>query len=229
MVWIPQKQVWTRQPQYPWAVDWSNPITRGLTYCNGGVAAQPVRWYRGTRPTPYGLGVVLSPGITFTNAEKAGFTEGTMLTIPYWPALEYKQPHMILQNIYTSYGDRARICWSGSYSGALDMTVTIGAVTHISTSVAESVARGKVLALSGGPSGLYAYVDGKVAAQSAETTWASSFLASSSGVMLGFGYENLGGGSSCSQPRVWQAYYNRQLNHDEVAALAANPWQIFAP
>ena len=230
---------WTTQPPRLVGIDWSNPLTRGLTYAVApGCYSPTLSSQAGTivRANSAGLATYFngsSSTYVQANGDIGKDTGGTIVVMHRSTVLPPNGPtyaHILACTTGVASGDYdGFILGLGNGNGcpfinvyantSLDNGVASGAVALNDGRV--HLTAGVYSELDGGP--ITMYVDGKIVGSGnrafpPETGYHALRFGSSPHTFWG-GFDG---------ERNFAAFFKRQLNAIEVASLSANPWQLFS-
>ena len=230
---ITQRITRTTQPQNAVGIDWSNPITSGLTSATlpaGSNLVDMVGGRSGTGSTTSkafvsGMGVVTGAGSyqTFVGSKAAASSSLTVLILA--------TPTASLAGL-ASCGTAASTGWNLDAYGVTGYTLTFtayGVVAYSASGVGPINGQNVpyMFGFSFTPNttgGLSYYTNGKVVGSRQTTT---GFNVSASQSLL-IGASNAGSNAFTGGIHL-ALVFNRALSDAEIASLSANPWQIFAP
>ena len=224
----PQRRIWTRQPQHPTGIDWSNPITRGLVvaWVPSGVFSSQGR----LNPTASSGPGVLSPG-----QFGIGNTFGqTGFELPVSPADTLKAsdqtyliiggpPHGTQWNMCITTGSGSFRKWHGDFAISMyPSSACYLAYSEQWTSFGIVVAR-----IRSDKTGKSFIVD------NVEKTNLSTEDASAYGNYRAQLFQGLNGDRTSvtywANKTFLAVKFDRYLSDKEVKSLTDNPWQIFKP
>ena len=220
---ILRRAVMSQQPQYAAQIDWSNPITRGLsaavdlnsqrnllgTITNVGGGAKAV--------TKHGIATAFVGSNYFTVPISSGGGEWTIFVLTTPTSLASQGA--IASICDTSTSNRANI-----YGGQTSNTVSI----NYGNSYYSAATVNSAIAIAGTFSAVASYeslyVDG-VLASSGSTGVVNPINAN---LVFGIGARySSGWGSFGNAKSNWALLFNRVLSPQEIKSLSDNPWQIF--
>ncbi len=221
-----------QQPQSgPVQIDWSNPLTRGLVVAlNGAVSVNEAVSGRPTQPNGTVSNSVMRDGVAFTSASASG-----SLTIPK-PAIGYGDVTFMARTIRTANAGSAYLF--ATYNGAAGIGIVMqhSSISNqwgtFTSSGANRVGSGESAPNDGLP---HTYVSIRAAngdvenyrdgVQKAGATGQGVFGEAESVITLHGvnGVLSVASGGATSVALMWL----RRLSPSEVAAVSANPWQLF--
>lgn len=244
---IPDRRIWTEQPQEFGGIDADNPLTRGLYILSYGDRAYD---YAGQQ-TPSSFAI--SPAV-IKSGRALAFVGGTTLSgESYVDTLGDTPEFSVLvlgsidnvsnrQALFTKGEDNPSGEWSlslgynagGAYSKFFFQSVQAPA-TSVDAKGTTTVANGEEFVVIGtyAKSGtICIYKNGKL--EDSQAVGSAALRTDSTSPPLAFGVCNVaasgGGGTFYYQGKMaLRAVWTRQLSAAEVAAISANPWQLFAP
>lgn len=228
-------RAWTKQPQKPVGIDWSNPLTRGLVTVFLPITPRHRDLIGGGIDTSQYIAPINagSRGLALSNTN-GGYPWGTLISVPHvsggYSALTtfclYEQPDT------TTYGAVFGAGYDGTYyqgfSKNTNGTVSFGPATNSGGLSIDTAALtvNRVYSLCGvaryDQDFRELYVDGV----SVGVNTASGTKINSQFTFMGSVYQ--GGRDRCLNVYVFYCW-TRQLSESEIRSLTANPWQLFSP
>lgn len=231
---------WTQQPQVPVGIDWSNPITRGMSLCVdkerinviSGKATTVVgtKYTTGLKGIASGFGATFGAGATdsITTDLTAHATYRTYLSVATRNGLgggsggrlfEKRTAGAVVEAWYSNAGGSTLDFWK-QYSGATSLLTVPAPANNKPFALA--------IAIDSTAPGSYpsCYKDGVKVTVSGST---------SSGTVTTNADAYVIGNRTNDNARNWDGeiyltvFWDRLLSETELASVTANPWQIFQP
>lgn len=228
---------WTSQPQSPVRIDWSNPLTRGLSYV-----------FDGKSPSINAVnGQSLTTTVTGTVSPVAGkFGKGIYTPNGSWIDIavgkDWQGPITIIaianiKGLDANFGGLFAKITTGTTSqlavGRAGSTSTF--YISVNDAASATISGSSITALTNNPSVLGFSWAGGTGVDYFEGGVSKGTFTSLSAQNSGTGALRLGGSRDASgsydSDVEWYGFfkYDRALSAQEVAAISANPWQIFQP
>lgn len=234
---LPIEEPWTSQPQEEVGIDWSNPITKGVTAAIIGNNAEILT--RSTRAT-FGTAPASAAGSNGRCWDSSAASGGQYYSVSDNRWTTSAQSHFMLAEITSSSGVYAGLI--GSAKG--DGTSGSLAIQRSGSGTSYAVFNAPTATASFGDVTDIVNAGVKAICVTCEGTNSAAYL---NGIYWGGG--SLSGGvttqssgrlfSLCARDASTTYYHggrvfvrfawNRALSAQEVASLSANPWQIFTP
>lgn len=244
----PLKTPWTRQPQGPVEIDWSNPITRGLVVETGGHRYHGTRLIDGTvnqstttgggvslAHTRYGKalsfnGTQLSGAASFGDVDRGdGYTQASWQVIwksgagklfSKWSGTGSEQSWLIQ---LPASGSGADLTWVVATSGGFTWFRALGVFSTTDWNSAVFIWRG------GNTTGaaLSLIVNGVDRSSSLTSLGTGGTVQATGAGLLQIGHG--GDGDPITGQVAIARMWKRGLSVAEALVLSANPWQIFKP
>jgi len=231
---LPNK--WTRQPQYPAQIDWSNPLTLGLLGAisasskDGTIVGAPA-----FEVSSAGVALKTNGSTLISKTVASPISSATLLIVGN--AVNSASANVFLSSFGTnSGGNQTFVIQPPSSGGSSPLRALIrvadggGVSTRESATYknnADSIIDDHVFAaVYYGTSKLDLYLDGKLDNGTTANTAASGNVTALDNIALG-GIKRGTNGYSTGIRQHLALGFNRALSASEINSLSANPWQIF--
>ena len=210
---------WTRQPQFPVPIDWSNPITRGLQ-----IAVLPASW---------AVDLASNSQLTFDSSivskddpqGRGFFFNGTLNAISLSKPISGAYTFFGYVNINATNASRNVILMGtgGAYGSMIRVDTTSWVHAQYTPAQGDVLATETGAVVSGQPTMIAASWDGLASV----SMYRGGILRASSAPISMRPVATIQIGQLWSGSIYLQLLWSRALSPVEHASLAANPWQVF--